>query len=441
MREEVLAHLEELPGRKLIHSVGTPVGGTMAPDPEQLRLLREMLERFDAPWVSDHLSYNQTPEFATGFFLPPRQTPAGVGAVTASIDKLQQGLGVPIAVETGVNYLRTRSDELPDGAFVAEVVQSADCGLLLDMHNIFTNALNGRQPVDQFLAEIPLDRVWEMHLAGGMELDGFWLDAHSGAIPDALFGLCETLMPRLPNLAAIVFEIFPSFVPVVGPELVRTQIERLRELWELRASSSVRRMPTPVATAPRSEHPVDALPPAAWERALGELVIGRRPTGEEASALSEDRGVRLMEGLVHEFRASMVVGVLRLTSRLLMLTLGTDAFRTILRSHWAANPPQLFASVEAEAFAAHLESLDLAVPHLLEVLRFEQAVTATLTDDRTRIATFDVDPLALLQALAAGRLPEAPPTPGRYEIELTADGPTGATGLDTHEIRAAFPYH
>ncbi len=440
VREEVLAHLAELPGRKLIHSVGTPVGGTMAPDPEQLRLLREMLERFEAPWVSDHLSYNQTPEFATGFFLPPRQTPAGVDAVTASIDKLQQGLGVPIAVETGVNYLCTRSDELPDGAFVAEVVQRADCGLLLDMHNIFTNALNGRQPIDEFLAEIPLDRVWEMHLAGGMELDGFWLDAHSGAIPDPLFAVCESLMPRLPNLAAIVFEIFPSFVPVVGSELVGAQIERLHDLWEMRTSSSAR-VSTPVAIAPRSEQPSDALPPAAWERALGELVIGRRPANEEASALAEDRGVRLIEGLVHEFRASMVVGVLRLTSRLLMLTLGTDAFRTILRSHWAANPPQLFASAEADAFAAHVESLDLAVPHLLEVLRFEQAVTATLTDDRTRIATFDVDPLTLLRALAAGDLPQEPPAPGRYEIELTPDGPTGATGLDTHEIRAAFPYH
>jgi uncharacterized protein (UPF0276 family) len=445
VRGEVLSHLARLPGRKLIHSVGTPVGGTMAPDPEQLQLLREMLERFDAPWVSDHLSYNQTPEFATGFFLPPRQTPAGVATVTSSIDVLQQGLGVPIAVETGVNYLRMRADELPDGAFVAEVVQRADCGLLLDMHNVFTNALNGRQPVDEFLAEIPLDRVWEMHLAGGMELDGFWLDAHSGAIPDPLFALCESLVPRLPNLAAIIFEIFPSFVPVVGLDLVRAQIERLHELWDMRTPTAARQLPTPSmstsASAHRSAHPVDVLPPPAWERALGELVIGRRPSGEEASELSEDRGVRLIEGLVHEFRASMVVGVLRLTSRLLMLTLGTDAFRTILRSHWSVNPPQLFATVEAEAFAEHLASLDLAVPHLLEVLRFEQAVTATLTDDETRIATFDVDPLTLLRALAAGRLPDEPPQAGRYEIELTPDGPTGATGLDTHDIRAAFPYH
>src|SRR5918999_56334 len=53
--EEVLEHLAGLPGRKLVHSVGTPVGGSVRPDPRQLRLLRAMVERFEAPWASDHL--------------------------------------------------------------------------------------------------------------------------------------------------------------------------------------------------------------------------------------------------------------------------------------------------------------------------------------------------------------------------------------------------
>jgi uncharacterized protein (UPF0276 family) len=440
VRPEMLSHLAGLPGRKLIHSVGTPVGGTVAPEAEQLELLRQMVEQFDAPWASDHLSYNQTPEFATGFFLPPRQTPAGVATVTAAIGTLQRGLGVPIAVETGVNYLRRRSDELPDGVFVAEVVRTADCGLLLDMHNVFANALNGRQPVDEFLGEIPLERVWEMHLAGGMELDGFWLDAHSGAIPDPLFALCESLVPRLPNLSAIIFEIFPSFVPLVGLDLVRRQIERLHELWELRRPA-VGPQPAPPPRARRAVAEADALAPQAWERALGELVIGRQCANPHAMELAKDRGVQLIEGLIHEFRASMIVGVLRLTSRLLMLALGTDAFRTILHSYWSTSPPLMYASLEADAFASHVLSLDLAVPYLSDVLQFEQAVVATLTDDKTRVATFGCEPLPLLRALAAGSLPQEPPRPGRYEIELTPDGPTGPTGFDTHDLRAAFPYH
>ena len=74
VKEEVIERLLSLPGQKLIHSVGTPVGGSVRPEPAQLALLRDAIARFEAPWVSDHLSFNQTPEFATGFFLPPRQT-------------------------------------------------------------------------------------------------------------------------------------------------------------------------------------------------------------------------------------------------------------------------------------------------------------------------------------------------------------------------------
>jgi uncharacterized protein (UPF0276 family) len=441
VQRDVVEHLSRLPGRKLIHSVGTPVGGTVPPDPEQLALLREMVDEFGPPWASDHLSYNQTPEFATGFFLPPRQTRAGVAVVTRSIRALRDALGVPIAVETGVNYLRPRADELVDGAFVAAVARSADCGLLLDMHNVFTNALNGRQPVDEFLDSIPLDRVWEVHLAGGMELDGFWLDAHSGAIPDALFAVCESVVPRLPNLAAIVFEIFPSFVPQVGLELVRVQVERLHELWAHRRPVPVPPAPRPIALSLDGPDSSDVLPPEAWERALGRLVIGRRAVGSANGTLADDPGVRIVEGLIHEFRASMIVGVLRLTSRLLMLALGPAAFRVILDDYWKATPPQMYASLEAEAFAAHLASLDLGVPHLADLLDFERAVTATLTDSQSRVVTFDVEPVPLLRALAAGRLPDEPPRPGRYEIELTPDGPVAATGLDVQELDAAFPYH
>jgi uncharacterized protein len=61
-----------------------------------------------------------------------------------AVQRLRNELGVPLAVETGVNYLRPRRDELPDGEFMAALAEDADCGILLDLHNVYCNERNGR---------------------------------------------------------------------------------------------------------------------------------------------------------------------------------------------------------------------------------------------------------------------------------------------------------
>ena len=436
--DSVLDHIAQLPGRKLVHSIDVPVGGTVRPEPAQLVLLEHTIARFHSPWVSEHLSFNSTSDFRTGFFLPPRQTPEGVETARISIQDLQAALPVPIAIETGVNYLRPRADEMTDGAFVAAVANASDCGILLDLHNIFANALNGRQPVDEFLAHLPLERVWEIHLAGGFELEGFWLDAHSGAIPEPLFEISKRIVSALPNLKAMIFEMFPSFVPRFGFDGIRAQIEKLHELWSLRGKASAQ---TPAIQAQEPVRRSDHASPAVWERALGSLVIGRKSNEDVALELESDPGISLVNRLISEFRGSMVVNVLRLTSRLIMLALGVDIFRAILEDFWSKTPPQQYASSEADAFANYLVALDLKVPQLAKILEFERAVLATLTDGQPRVVAFDLDPLPLLRALAEGHLPEVPSQSGPFEIEVTPDGPIGASGVDPEAIRQIFPFH
>jgi uncharacterized protein (UPF0276 family) len=438
--DAVLDHIAQLPGRKLVHSIGAPVGGTVRPQAAQLALLRQIIAKLDAPWTSEHLSFNRTQEFSTGFFLPPRQTSTGVETVTISIGDLQEALPVPIAVETGVNYLRPRSDEIPDGAFVRDVADSADCGILLDLHNVFANAANGRQPVEDFLHQLPFDRVWEIHLAGGFEMEGFWLDAHSGAIPDPLLEIARRVVPALPNLKAIIFEIFPSFVPGFGLDRIRTEIEKLHELWDLRGKAHGDKL------WPEQQRHVDSVAddhtsPATWEGALGSLIIGRPPADKASHQLAADPGVAIVNRLAREFRASMIVSVLRLTSRLMMLALGPDIFRSILEDFWSKTPPQQFAASEAEAFATYLEALGVNVPHLADVLQFERAVLATLMDDQPRVIAFEFDPLPLLRGLAEGRLPKETGQLGRFEIEVTGGGLLNAPGLGMESIQQVVPYH
>lgn len=465
--EEVLDHIAQLPGQKLIHSVGVPVGGTVRPDRNQLELLRRTIERLDSPWLSEHLSFNTSAvlqgsvntslevkvkgsknfksksKFHTGFFLPPCQTLEGVKTAVISIQDLQEALPVPIAVETGVNYLKPRSEEMEDGAFVTQVIETADCGLLLDLHNLWANQINGRQSIEAFLSQLPLERVWEIHLAGGMELDGFWLDAHSGEIPAPLLELAKQVIPALPNLKAIIFEIFPSFIPVVGLDLVRSQIEKLHELWELRKTipnSGVAFNYSPSKTTAESIRG-NIVSPSRWEWFLGNVVIGRSLPDEMARSLTDDPGVRIINRLIQEFRASMLVSAIRLTCRLMMLALGPDVFRIILADFWSKTPPHQFAMTEAEAFAEYLIAIDLQLPQLLKVLEFERAVIATLTDKKVRIVKFDTDPLPMLRALAEGRLTDIPSQPGLYEIEITPDGPVIVSGVDLDSVQTTWPFH
>lgn len=439
VQPEVEARLASLPFRKLVHSIGTPVGGSVPGIEAQLPLLRDTTRSLAAPWASEHLAFNLTPDFFTGFFLPPRQTAAGLETYAKAIDRLRSALGVPLAIETGVNYLRPRADEIPDGEFVAELVDRTNCGILLDLHNIYANDCNGRQKIGEFLKQIPLDRVWEIHLAGGFEWQGYWLDAHSGAIPDRLYELSLEIVPNLRGLKAIIFELFSSFMPKFGADGVLHELERIRRLWELRCPQ--RRNPRQSETC--SEQPSTRTATVAeWEAALGGLAIGRAPATHLANELACDPGTGVIRDLIQEFRASMVVGVYRLSCRLMMLALTPDVFRTILEDFWRREPPHQYAASEAEAFIAYLRTTSvMKIPKLAKVLEFEKAAMDTLLDGRTRVVRFSADPFPLLRALAEGRLPDVIPQEGDYEIELKADGAITVTGMDPAQLHGVFPFH
>jgi uncharacterized protein (UPF0276 family) len=437
-RPDVDEHLASLPYHKLVHSIGTPVGGSIPGPDEQFSMLRDTVRKLQAPWASEHLAFNLTPDFFTGFFLPPRQTAAGLNAYARAVRQLHEHVGVPIAIETGVNYLRPRADEIPDGEFVATLVNQSSCGILLDLHNIYANECNGRQTIAEFLGQIPLDRVWEIHVAGGFELNGYWLDAHSGAMPDRLFALSREIVPHLPNLKAIVFEVFTSFLPRFGLDGVRAEMDRLRELWQLRQPSSSVRLGNPVKQRDWSTAGPGV---AEWESTLGALAIGRDPTSPLGRELATDGGVALMRTLIQEFRASMVVGVYRLSCRLMMLALTPDVFRAILEDFWAHEPPRPYAASEAEAFVAYLRAKNLRLPQLAKVIEFEKAAMDTLLDGEPRVVRFSSDPFPLLRALAEGRLPDMIPQEGDFEIELKPEGAVTVSGIDLEQVRGAFPFH
>ncbi|MGW4650367.1 DUF692 domain-containing protein [Kitasatospora sp. NPDC004289] len=421
--DEALRRLADLPGARLLHSIGDPVGGTVLPEAEHIHLLGELAARMDVPWVSEHLAFNRVgggaEGFRTGFMLPPRQSPAGVRRGVRSVRAMADALPVPFAVELGTNYLRPRADELSDGAFAAQVAERADCGLLLDLHNVLANERNGRCTVDELLAELPLERVWEVHLAGGFEHRGYWLDAHSGLPDEELLLLAERVLPRLPALRAVLFEVMASAAPGLEASEVRELTDRVREMWVPGAVTA------PVSLPVVGEAAETGPSPEEWEAALGGLAVGREPRTALERELAADPAIGLLRELILEFRAGALAGTLVHTVRLLLLTLGEGGVRELLAGYARQRTPELFATEEASAFAEHLRRTCPAVPLLPDVLELDLGLMHVRLDGEPRTVELTTDPNALLTAIGAGRLPQDPPR-GTYRLRLV-DTP-GARG-------------
>lgn len=434
--QPALEAVRRQPCAKLVHSVACSVGGTLLPNVADLDLLRNVAVQLQSPWVSEHLSFSRIADeqgsWHSGFLLPPRQTLAGVEAAVASVRALSSALPTPVAIETGAGYLRRREDELPDGEFVARVAEGADCGILLDLHNVWTNDRNGRQPIGEYLEQLPLERVWELHVAGGHYHHGFWRDVHSNTVPEDLLELAFRIVPRLGNLKAIIFELFPSCFPNIGVRLLRSQLEDLHRLWDRRSGASVTQRRSFVEPQERDPAPS----PKEWETTLASLAVHRTCDTALAAELRRDPGLAVIREIVEKCRSSMIMRTLRLSARLIILERGCAFLEQLLASFWKTHPPQPFAVDEADAFATFLGEVKPYVPYLSEVLEYDRAVIAVSLDGEERSIAFGADPLPLLRALGAGRRPTAIPT-GDFEVRLTPDlvknEPPKLSGMDfTH---------
>lgn len=403
---ELFAQIEAMPQHKLAHSVTLPIGNSRPHEPRALARLKESVAAVGASYVSEHLSFNQfdggSGRLWTGFLLPPRQDDDGVDVAAARIDEMRRAVGVPVAFETGVNYLKPRADELSDGRFFRSVAEAADCGILLDLHNLLANERNGRASVRAVLAETPLERVWEIHLAGGMSYRGYWLDSHSTHIEDELLRLAREVVDECPNLRAIVFEIMGQYVDDHAREPLRRDLHCLRSLWSDRRRRVVVHVPSPPRRH-RREAP-QATGVECREDSLGALTLGltlREPdpclVRDEATALYNDLVASMREGVLYE--------TLPFSIRLLLACIGGQATLDLISAYRASVAPEPFGSDEARAFAIYVRTLGLPVPHLAEVLDFEEALLAVERTAEARTVAFECDPVALFDSLLKRRWP------------------------------------
>jgi hypothetical protein len=318
-----------------------------------------------------------------------------------------------------VNYLRPNSFELSDGNYIRQVVERADCGILLDLHNLWTNERNGRQNVLDVIAELPLDRVWEVHVAGGEMRNGYWIDSHCGLVPAPLREIAREVIPYLSNLGAVTLEVFPAYLPGLAPDGLRDEIAAMREICAL-TSRALRWQPV---STPAPTHRENVPRVAEWEQALAEGILQQPPTTAIGPALASDPAISLYAELLSEFRASMIGTALGLTTRLLLLHLGEKGTRDLLSSFWLRVPPEMSAAAEAVQFGEFLRVTHPNIPLLAEILSFEIAAVRAIMENRPQHVQLDCDIRLAIADLVERRCPARPgPTPFEFIIDPPTNG-------------------
>jgi uncharacterized protein len=321
-------------GRPTIcHGVAEPVGTMDLVDSQKVRRFATSCHSLNALWASEHLAFNADGDRQAGVFLPPLQTADAVDAAVRNIAVYQQATGLPFLVENPANYLRPQ--ELSDGAVLAAVSERSDCGLLLDLHNALANERNGRQPVADLIDELPLDRVIEIHLAGGFWYDGFYLDAHSGLPDDELLAHFEAVLPRLSNCRAVILEVLPEYLGAIHPASLVTSL--------IQIANTVRQRPSQLQSVAAAKD---------WQHQLTAFVTGHSTVFEADGA-----GASVLRDLCHHARLGrLAIGGSELLD-LCATAIGWDNVDQLLSAYCTALPMAESAQAEHDQFEAWLNEV------------------------------------------------------------------------------------
>ena len=188
----------------VLHGVSLSIGSTDPLDLGYLDRLRDLATRIEPAWVSDHLCWTSIGGHNSHDLLPLPYTEETLEHVVARLGAVQDHLGRRIALENASTYLRFAGSSIPEWEFLGEVAHRADCGILLDVNNVYVSAVNHGFDPEKYLAAVPAERVWEIHLAGHSDRGSHLLDTHSTRVCDEVWELYRFASRRIGEVASLV---------------------------------------------------------------------------------------------------------------------------------------------------------------------------------------------------------------------------------------------
>jgi uncharacterized protein (UPF0276 family) len=220
----------------ILHSTGLSIGSHADFDRSHLVRIHSWWERYRSFWHSDHLATFRVRDSAgtmidVGFPMSIPYDRDSLAYVAERIHEMQQTVPIPFLLENNVYYFETPEQELSEPEFLNSLCAMTGAGILLDLHNLYTNARNHDVDEIKYLDALDLDYVVEIHIAGGHQFEDVWLDSHSDVCPARVWKMLTYVLSRAPNVAGIVFEIFPTWFSKLGVEGLQSELNRARAIW------------------------------------------------------------------------------------------------------------------------------------------------------------------------------------------------------------------
>lgn len=204
----------------VMHGVALSIGTQDPLDREYLRQLRELAERVEPAWISDHLCWTGAHGLNAHDLLPLPYTGEALKHVAARVSEVQDFLGRRILLENVSSYVSYPESEMSEWEFLRELATRADCLILLDVNNIYVSSVNHEFNPHEYLNAIPAERVWQFHLAGHRNQGDYIIDTHDEPVIDPVwelyaaavrrFGRVSTMIERddnIPPLAELLAEL------------------------------------------------------------------------------------------------------------------------------------------------------------------------------------------------------------------------------------------
>ncbi len=211
--------------RVVQHGVSMYFGSAEPLNREHLRRLKQLVRRTNTPWLSDHLCWGSVDGRYTHDLLPMPYTFEAARLTAEKIRQVQDFVEVSVAVENVSSYAEFHVSEMTEWAFLNEVVERADCGVLLDVNNIYVSSRNhGFDPME-YVNSVPAERVAQIHIAGHSKFERYTLDTHDHPVIEPVWGLYSRAIERCGPTATLLEwdDNIPSFDEVHREALKATR--------------------------------------------------------------------------------------------------------------------------------------------------------------------------------------------------------------------------